>query len=282
MAAQLPHAPGVGVDLATGSIVVSASRGDVDALGADVIAERLAAIAGVPVRVRGDGVAVQMAAAEGGARVMAPIPAIRSATPAPPASSSRTAPATPSPPRRIARTTSTISVPTARRRRCPSSGNGAGAIRTCRSTPATLRWRPISSPTPPRRGCAPSRGGARWPRPVRAISSAIAASGPATAAPRCSWWSFTRGRIVRRAVHADLDHRRGAGVQGRRQRRAGVPGRARLRHRQGRQLPSGRQLRLLLLHVDRLSADRLAAARRYRPGRGAPGAARTGALAVIG
>lgn len=68
MAAQLPHPPGIGIDLSVGAIVVSASRSDVDALGAIPIAERLAAIAGVPVRVRGDGVTVQMAA-EGGARV---------------------------------------------------------------------------------------------------------------------------------------------------------------------------------------------------------------------
>ena len=68
LAAQLPHPPGIGIDLSVGAIVVSASRADVDALGAIPIAERLAAIAGVPVRVRGDGVTVQMAA-EGGARV---------------------------------------------------------------------------------------------------------------------------------------------------------------------------------------------------------------------
>ena len=67
MAAQLPHPPGIGIDLSVGAIVVSASRSDVDALGAIPIAERLAAIAGVPVRVRGDGITVQMAA-EGGAR----------------------------------------------------------------------------------------------------------------------------------------------------------------------------------------------------------------------
>lgn len=69
LAAQLPHAPGMGIDLASGAIVVSASRSDVDTLGAAAIAERLAAIAGVPVRVRADGTTVELAA-EGGARVI--------------------------------------------------------------------------------------------------------------------------------------------------------------------------------------------------------------------
>ncbi|WP_200932391.1 hypothetical protein [Sphingomonas sp. Leaf412] len=72
LAAQLPHAPGMGIDLARGAIVVSASRIDVDTIGAIPIAERMAAIAGVPVSVRGDGVSAAMSgpAAEGGARVI--------------------------------------------------------------------------------------------------------------------------------------------------------------------------------------------------------------------
>ena len=65
------------------------------------------------------------------------------------------------------------------------------------------------------------------------------------------------GEII--GVDAERD-RVMAELPGRRQRRAGVPGQPRVRAGEGRQLSQRPRLRLLFLHVDRLSADRLALA----------------------
>ena len=48
----LAHSPGTGIDQRTGELVVVVARADLEAEGADVLTARLAAVAGVPVRVR--------------------------------------------------------------------------------------------------------------------------------------------------------------------------------------------------------------------------------------
>jgi streptogrisin C len=85
----------------------------------------------------------------------------------------------------------------------------------------------------------------------------------------------TRGRPVRRAVPAQLGDRRGAELQGRRQRQSGVRRHYRARRAQGRQLSAGRIVRLLFLHVGRLPAPRLDAGDRAARARHSSGCALT-------
>ena len=66
----LAHPPGIGIDQRTGDLVVIVAGADLDAEGRDALTARLAAIAGVPVRVRSiDRPSVDQAA-EGGARLV--------------------------------------------------------------------------------------------------------------------------------------------------------------------------------------------------------------------
>ena len=72
--AALAHPPGMGIDQRTGELVVVVASADVDAEGRDALTARLAAIAGVPVRLRSierpslD--QIDSGAAEGGARLV--------------------------------------------------------------------------------------------------------------------------------------------------------------------------------------------------------------------
>lgn len=76
LAAAVAHPPGMGIDLATGELVVVVNPGDVDREGVDALTARLSGIAGVPVRVRSDRVVASAdMAAEGGARVVGVDPA---------------------------------------------------------------------------------------------------------------------------------------------------------------------------------------------------------------
>ncbi|MBW6522887.1 S1 family peptidase [Sphingomonas sp. RHCKR47] len=76
LAAAVAHPPGMGIDLATGTLVVIANPSDVDREGVVPLTARLSAIAGVPVRVRTDRVITSAdMAAEGGARVVGIDPA---------------------------------------------------------------------------------------------------------------------------------------------------------------------------------------------------------------
>ncbi|WP_375270861.1 hypothetical protein [Sphingomonas sp.] len=76
LAAAVAHPPGMGIDLATGELVVVVNPDDADREGADALSARLSAIAGVPVRVRSDRVVASAdLAAEGGARVVGVDPA---------------------------------------------------------------------------------------------------------------------------------------------------------------------------------------------------------------
>ena len=74
LAAAVAHPPGIGIDLATGELVVIVNPSDADREGVAALTARLSAIAGVPLRVRTDRVvaSADMAvegAVEGGARV---------------------------------------------------------------------------------------------------------------------------------------------------------------------------------------------------------------------
>ena len=75
LAAAVAHPPGMGIDLATGALVVIVNPSDADREGVDALTARLTAIAGVPVRVRSDRVVSANMAAEGGARVVGVDPA---------------------------------------------------------------------------------------------------------------------------------------------------------------------------------------------------------------
>ncbi|WP_193378571.1 hypothetical protein [Sphingomonas sp. Mn802worker] len=76
LAAAVAHPPGMGIDLATGELVVIVNPSDVDREGVDALTARLTAIAGVPVRVRTDRVVASAdMMAEGGARVVGVDPA---------------------------------------------------------------------------------------------------------------------------------------------------------------------------------------------------------------
>ena len=72
------------------------------------------------------------------------------------------------------------------------------------------------------------------------------------------------GRSVRRPLLTDLGHRQRPELPCRRQRRAGVQRRGRVRHRQGRQPRVIGPVPVLLLYVDGLSAAAVAAAGRGR------------------
>ncbi|WP_254605235.1 S1 family peptidase [Sphingomonas bacterium] len=50
--AALPHPPGMGIDQRSGELVVIVAQADLDAIGDDALTARIAAIAGVPVRLR--------------------------------------------------------------------------------------------------------------------------------------------------------------------------------------------------------------------------------------
>jgi len=75
LAAAVAHPPGMGIDLATGELVVIVNPSDADREGVTALTDRLTAIAGVPVRVRTDRVVSANMAAEGGARVVGIDPA---------------------------------------------------------------------------------------------------------------------------------------------------------------------------------------------------------------
>ena len=76
LAAAVAHPPGMGIDLATGELVVIVNPSDADREGMAALTSRLSGIAGVPVRVRTDRVVASAnMAAEGGARVVGVDPA---------------------------------------------------------------------------------------------------------------------------------------------------------------------------------------------------------------
>ena len=74
LAAAVTHPPGMGIDLAAGELVVVVNPSDVDREGADALAARLSAIAGVPVRVRTDRVVASANMSAGAAQDGAMVP----------------------------------------------------------------------------------------------------------------------------------------------------------------------------------------------------------------
>ncbi|MEG8057553.1 hypothetical protein QP150_13315 [Sphingomonas sp. 22L2VL55-3] len=200
---SLPHPPGLGVDQRTGELVVMIASGDADLDRDGALRTRIATMTGVPVRIE----AVDKPSANMAQDQVAPAPTLipapvdggaiegggassgrstASAMPARPASSYPTACATAWSPRRIARTRSPMSASArrtaaARNGRWRSSGNGAGDIRTYRSTSRprlTSATHLCSTRIPPRRSRGPSRRGATARARAPGTSCAIAASVP--------------------------------------------------------------------------------------------------------
>ena len=130
--AAFHHAGGIGVDTRTGALIVMVKAFEV--FGRDLPAEeqRLAEIAGVPVRIMPIGGGDANSSIDGGSRIVGTNPdGHRYACTTGFVVNGAAAPAS-SPPR-IVPTASLIMRPMARPRRWPSSANGARAIRTCRS-----------------------------------------------------------------------------------------------------------------------------------------------------
>ena len=174
----------MGLDPRTGELVVIVPTATAAAKGEEALRARLEAIAGVPVRLRVlDQVDVNLSAPEGGSRVEGVNPAdgkrYLCTTAFTVTDGTRYGIAT------AAHCVDDLSLhrPAARRRRRSAmSGNGAGGIRTSRSTRRPRRWPGGSTPTPPARSSARSPASAPATKRARAISCAIAARPPGIAA----------------------------------------------------------------------------------------------------